>query len=332
MHIASFALSLVAVKAATYDRFGMLHHLDYFPGGIPHMAAARPAPPAVVAPEPVTVYDDQPEVAVVVEEAPPPPNQVVRHESPKPSFFGLTPDQPSRKEYTRKEPFELVLRPFVNIGVQSVRAGPRHDPPPGHKVACPSDRAYCIDYRGSDNGTCLYPDPVAMKKCYDNSCVDSSWGPIVRRQQGEDTYCKDFMTAQGRLCQWVDNLPCTCESKSIFYYSGEFIPAHDPIPAGFAEASICTYPLDLIKRAAEEAALKAREKREQANKRGGPNRGRGRQRSGDPANADGESVMETREERRQRRQQADAENGVTVGFIASVGFVFLVPALLSVAL
>lgn len=157
--------------------------------------------------------------------------------------------------------FELRLEPFVQIGVKSVRSGPRHDPPEGYRVACPSEPGFCIDYQTSDNGTCMHPDPVEVKKCYDNSCIQSPWGPDVRRRQNEDTYCKDFMTPQGRLCQWIDDVPCTCESKSIIYYSGEFVAPGDPIPPGFTEAAPCTYPLDLIRRAAEEAAIKAREKK-----------------------------------------------------------------------
>lgn len=169
-----------------------------------------------------------------------------------------------------REPFKLDLLPFVSIGVSSVRPGPRHDPPPGYRVVCPSDRLYCIDYQSSDNGTCMYPDPLEIKSCYDRSCTGSAWGALVRRQQGEDTYCKDFMTPQGRVCQWLDSVPCSCEARSIFYYSGEFIAPDEAVPYGFTEAHPCTYPLDVIRKAQEEASLKAkRDKRRKRQRRRG---------------------------------------------------------------
>ena len=204
------------------------------------------------------------------------------------------PSNNQSERYVIRQPFELSLEPFVQIGVKSVRPGLRHDPPEGYRVACPNDRMYCIDYQTSDNGTCMHPDPVEVKRCYDDSCIRSPWGPSVRRKQNEDTYCKDFMTPQGRLCQWIDNVPCTCESKSILYYSGEFIAPGEPIPQGFAEAFPCTYPLDLIRRAAEEAALKAREKKNKGTRRPGK---RNRDRKHDPENVqDAPQDLETEEE------------------------------------
>ena len=183
--------------------------------------------------------------------------------SPESALVSETPSAPSivPKKYEVREAMKLELLPFVTIGVKAVRSGPRHDPPPGHRVACPTDRAYCIDYRSSDNGTCMFPDPLEIKRCYDDSCAQSAWGPIVRKQQGEDTYCKDFMTPSGRVCQWLDTVPCTCQSKAIFYYSGEFIPNDEPMPYGFKEVFPCIYPLDVIKKAAEEAARKAGQKK-----------------------------------------------------------------------
>ena len=164
-------------------------------------------------------------------------------------------------QLTIHPPRVLTLVPFVQIGVQAVRPGPRRDPPEGYFAVCPSNRAYCIDVQASDNGTCMYPGPVEIKQCYDQSCIQSVWGPIVYRQQGEDTYCKDFMTAQGRLCQWVDSLPCTCSSKSIEYYDAEFVPNGALIPPGFFKPAPCVYPLDLIRQAAEEAAAISRNRK-----------------------------------------------------------------------
>jgi hypothetical protein len=158
-----------------------------------------------------------------------------------------------------RAPYILELLPFVEIGVEAVRPGRSHNPPPGFTVACPADRPWCIDYQRSDNGTCMHPDPLEIKRCYDTSCMASPLAPIVFRTQGEQTYCKDFMTPAGRVCQWIDGAACTCVTKSIMYYDGLFVAPGQPIPTGFIPAQPCVYPLDIIKRAAEEAAMKARE-------------------------------------------------------------------------
>jgi hypothetical protein len=209
-----------------------------------------------------------------------------------------------------REPFKLDLLPYVSIGVEAVRSGPRHDPPPGYRVVCPSDRAYCIDYQSSDNGTCMYPDPLEIKRCYDNSCTGSAWAPVVRRQQGEDTYCKDFMTPQGRVCQWLDSVPCSCEARSIYYYSGEFVAPGEPVPYGFAEVFPCTYPLDVIRRAAEEAARKA--KRDQRKRR--------QRRRGVPVEDDYEAKEESSSIRNRQKNRQQDDSGVEshVLFVATV--------------
>ena len=203
--------------------------------------------------EPVRMHVDLPQKA--------PLNIIQAGQVSKPVVAPTPPSSPAAASppLVVREPYTLRLDPFVDIGIESVR--PRRAVPANHFAVCPSNRAYCIDYKASDNGTCMYPGPVEIKQCYDQSCINSAWGPIVHKQQGEDTYCKDFMTSQGRLCQWVDSLPCTCTSKSILYYDAEFIPDGGPVPAGFARPDLCTYPLDLIRKAADEAALKAREKR-----------------------------------------------------------------------
>jgi hypothetical protein len=224
--------------------------------------------------------------------------------------------------YVIKEPFRLELVPYVELGVKSVRPGPRHDPPPGYRVACPADVPYCIDYISSDNGTCMYPDPVVLKECYDKSCIQNQWGRIVRKQQGEDSYCKDFMTPQGRACQWIDHLPCTCESQSVYYYSGEFIPPHESIPSGFAEVHPCTYPLDLIRRAREEEARKARERK------GRNNRARPRRRGRNEADSDEEFESEerpqmSREERRQKRQEAVQNGAIEITWLFAFSILVL---------
>ena len=245
------------------------------------------------------------------------PNVAATHEptpiteAPLPQVRDSPRTTTSSPTYVIRNPYELILVPFVDIGVHSVRGGPKRDPPSGHYSVCPANRAYCIDYKASDNGTCMYPSPVEVKQCYDSSCVQSSWGPIVRRQQGEDTYCKDFMTSQGRLCQWVDSLPCTCNSKSIWYYDAEFIPNDQPVPSGFTRAEICTYPLDLIRKAAEEAALRALEKRNNRTTR------RPRRRQPDQKDAtetnDDEGSEETRERAKINQSDNDDKHGGLVG-------------------
>ena len=224
-------------------------------------------------------------------------------------------------QYVVREPLKLDLLPFVSIGVASVRPGPRHDPPPGYRVACPSDRAYCIDYQSSDNGTCIYPDPLEIKRCYDASCTGSAWATTVRKQQNEDTYCKDFMTPQGRVCQWIDSVPCSCEARSIYYYSGEFIAPGLPIPYGFAEAHPCTYPLDVIRRAAEEAAKKAKRDKRQR---------RQRRKDGqvDPQNAGDDDPEGKKQDTKQRRRR-DFEDSAS-GCEGYVGLATVVVLVMSV--
>lgn len=207
---------------------------------------------------------------------------------------------PYVRRYEIREPYKLDLLPFVSIGVASVRKGGRHDPPPGYRVACPNDRAYCIDFEASDNGTCMYPDPLEIKRCYDQSCTGSAWAPLIRKQQNEDTYCKDFMTPQGRVCQWLDSVPCSCESRSIYYYSGEFIPPEEPIPYGFTEAHPCTYPLDVIRRAAEEAARKAKRDKQVRRKQ--------RRQRADEADIDSHDSSQDRKQKRQSQRDSSFEN------------------------
>lgn len=272
------------------DRTGRISPNSYNRG--PDGTESPPLSPPVVLPRPITedpVQPVQPRVSLLDDEPEPQPQ----------------PHSPARS-YVIRAPFELELKPFVSIGIKAVRPGPAHNPPPGYRVACPSDRAYCIDYKGSDNGTCVYPDPVSIKNCYDQSCIQSSFGPMVRKQQGENTYCKDFMTPQGRLCQWIDTAACTCDSQSIFYYSGEFIPPGEAIPQGFNEVYPCTYPLDLILRAKEEAALKAKEKRNQKNRKRNGKANKSGQGDDEDKNSSSKSNTQSREERRQRNQQRDS--------------------------
>lgn len=243
-------------------------------------------------------------------------------ESPKPAMVVHTdpPTQiaitsiPVKAKYELKSPYVLELQPFVEIGIEAVRPGPPRNPPPGHTVVCPSDRAYCIDYRASDNGTCMYPDPLEIKRCYDSSCINSPWNALVYKTHGENSYCKDFMTPAGRVCQWADNQACTCTTKSIAYYDAEFIPPGESIPLGFSQANPCTYPLDVIRKAAEEAARKARER-----KRGRDQKRRKGKRSNDDG-ASGEDIEESDDRRRgmhQRDDDDESANGAIGGLTGS---------------
>jgi len=233
------------------------------------------------------------------------------------------PDTTARPRYIIKQPYILELKPYVAIGVKAVRPGPPRNPPPGHKVVCPIDRAYCIDYKGSDNGTCMSPDPIEIKACYDSSCINSVWNPMVFRIHGENSYCKDFMTPAGRVCQWADGHACTCDAKSIHYYDAEFIPPGEDIPPGFEQVYPCTYPLDIIRRAAEEAALKARE-----NRKGRP---RQRRRSPNIATSDDDAASsETGKSRENAQSHPGRSNGDDSSNSSAIPRSFLSVAIITV--
>jgi hypothetical protein len=224
-------------------------------------------------------------------------------------------------KYPIRQPYVLELKPFVKIGVSAVRPGPPRNPPPGHRVVCPSDRAYCIDYKASDNGTCMYPDPIEIKACYDSSCVNSAWNPVVFRVHGENSYCKDFMTPAGRVCQWADGQACTCDAKSIQYYDAEFIPPGESIPEGYSEVYPCTYPLDVIRRAAEEAARKAREKRsirERQQQTGRPRRRSSRSSTEETESSDSDSSNSRNNAQRRRSDDDDESSNPAQSYSTSI--------------
>ena len=214
--------------------------------------------------------------------------------------------QQTSPKYVLRQPYVLELQPFVEIGIQAVRPGPPRVPPPNHVTVCPSDRAYCVDFRASDNGTCMYPDPLEIKRCYDSSCINSPWNALVFRTQGENSYCKDFMTPAGRVCQWADNQACTCNTKSIMYYDAEFIPPGENIPPGFSQVYPCTYPLDVIRRAAEEAARKARDR-----KRNRDQRRRKGKRTSDDEHSDDDDSEDRPRGMHQRDDDDESANGAS---------------------
>ena len=231
------------------------------------------------------------------------------------------PQTSTRPKYEMKQPYVLELQPFVEIGIRAVRPGPPRIPPPGHTPVCPSDRAYCIDYKASDNGTCMYPDPLEIKRCYDNSCINSAWNALVYRTHGENSYCKDFMTPAGRVCQWADNQACTCNAKSITYYDAEFIPPGESIPEGFSQVYPCTYPLDVIRRAAEDAARKSRDRR-----KGRSQKRRGRKSKDESSEDEDESADDRRRGLHQRDddESVNSTQGLSTGSLMSVVTMFVV--------
>ncbi len=251
-----------------------------------------------------TTTPTQKPAAVLSTQASANPVMVVSTEPPSQVAISTHPPKP---KYEVKSPYVLELQPFVEIGIKAVRPGPPRDPPPGHTVVCPSDRAYCIDYRASDNGTCMYPDPLEIKRCYDSSCINSAWNALVFKTHGENSYCKDFMTPAGRVCQWADNQACTCTTKSIAYYDAEFIPPGESIPLGFSQVYPCTYTLDVIKRAAEEAARKARDR-----KRGRDQKRRKGRRSSDDVVSDEDDDEDRRRGMHQRDDDDESSNDAIV--------------------
>jgi hypothetical protein len=138
--------------------------------------------------------------------------------------------------------YTLRLTPFAPLGVRPLRRG-RSSPRvfPGQTVYCPSDRSFCIDTRFSDAGTCMSPSPVTVKKCFDRSCRLSPANDRVLAWKGEDSYCKEFMSSEGRVCHWAPEVPCTCESQSIVYTDALVQFPDQPVPVGYRRAKECVY-------------------------------------------------------------------------------------------
>jgi hypothetical protein len=122
--------------------------------------------------------------------------------------------------------------------------------PSGAVAACPVDFDFCIDARWSDPRTCLHPLPHLIKRCFDESCIQSSFGAQRAESRLEDTYCKDFMDVEGRVCQYNDMLRCECplDVEDVVYANALVVHPGEAMPPGYRHASECVYPSANIKR------------------------------------------------------------------------------------
>ncbi len=122
--------------------------------------------------------------------------------------------------------------------------------PTGAVPACPGDLDFCIDSRWSDAQTCLYPMPHLIKRCFDESCIQSPFGGERAQNRLEDTYCKDFMDVEGRVCQYNDALRCQCPAdiEDIVYANAVVVHQGESMPPGYRFAPECVYPSANIKR------------------------------------------------------------------------------------
>lgn len=118
------------------------------------------------------------------------------------------------------------------------------------QVACPKEFDFCIDYRWSDAQTCLHPNPHLIKRCLDLGCIESPFGKARAAAFQEDTYCKDFMSKEGRYCQWTEQYMCRCppEIEDLVYANGVVIRGGQAIPDGYRIVKPCIYPTGNMKR------------------------------------------------------------------------------------
>ena len=109
------------------------------------------------------------------------------------------------------------------------------------RAACPGDRSYCIDTRHSDSWTCMWPAPIEIKICLDESCRATPENDHIFKKFGEDSYCKDFAAPEGRVCQWTADTFCTCAKYKIVYMNAVPVLPHQRVPTGYAFARECEY-------------------------------------------------------------------------------------------
>ena len=122
--------------------------------------------------------------------------------------------------------------------------------PANARVACPSEFNFCIDYKWSDAQTCMHPNPHLIKRCMDEGCIQSDFGKARAAELLEDTYCKDFMSREGRFCQWTEQVKCHCPKgeEDIVFANGIIIKPGDSIPSGYKLTESCVYPTPNMKR------------------------------------------------------------------------------------
>lgn len=152
-----------------------------------------------------------------------------------------TPPKSVVRTITPPKRWIVSLAPRYVLGADMVRGRKRHDPAPGKKVLCPSDKEYCIDVRHSDRGTCMFPEPIAIKICLDETCATSPENENIFKQYGEDSYCKDRQNVDGRVCQWIDSIPCSCSKFDLEYVDAVYFPEGELTPEGYKVAKECKY-------------------------------------------------------------------------------------------
>jgi len=142
--------------------------------------------------------------------------------------------------------YNLPLTGKFSFGVFGQRQYKR-DPPasPDTVIACPTDYNYCLDTKYSDVGTCMWPSPIEIKECLDDTCASNPANEAIFKQHGEDTYCKEWQKSpEGRVCHWTIDLYCSCPKFDIVYTDARYIASGSAIPRGFARVEPCIYPIN----------------------------------------------------------------------------------------
>lgn len=139
----------------------------------------------------------------------------------------------------RCERWEVNMGPKFLLGVRQFRQPLLNAS--NSRAACPGDRAYCIDTRHSDSWTCMWPAPIEIKECLDESCRATPENDNIFKKFGEDSYCKDFAAPEGRVCQWTTDTFCTCAKYKIVYTNAVPVLPRQRAPTGYAFARECEY-------------------------------------------------------------------------------------------
>lgn len=138
--------------------------------------------------------------------------------------------------------YEVALVPRFILGVGQFRELKKLNP--YHRSACPSNRQFCVDSRDSDSMTCMWPSPMSVKVCLDESCRSILENNNIFKTIGEDSYCKHDAASDGRVCQWTTDIYCTCNKFSVIYTDAISIGPDDVPPLGYMFARDCEYPDD----------------------------------------------------------------------------------------
>jgi len=137
-------------------------------------------------------------------------------------------------------PSVVEMKPMFVLGMTQFRGAVMVGE--GFRAACPATKNYCIDVRHSDAATCMYPSPLVIKICLDESCKASAANIDILKNHGEDSYCKDYAaTPEGRVCHWTTSTYCTCNKFSIEYVTAHLVHETEKVPAGWTIAKPCDY-------------------------------------------------------------------------------------------